>query len=65
MSELPKGVFRCIIEYKFPNELCWRYSDPYMQIEEEQDRHFPAIDKLDHNNYLDAVNEIDVADMQY
>ena len=25
---------------------------------EKQDRHFPAIDKLDYNNYLVAVNEL-------
>jgi len=33
-------------------------SEPYLPIKEEQDRHFPAIDKLDYNNWLVAVNEI-------
>ena len=28
------------------------------QIKGQQDRHFPAIDKLDFNNYLVAINEI-------
>ena len=29
LSKLPRGVFRQMLEYKFPNELIWRYSDPY------------------------------------
>ena len=58
VSKLPKGVFRCIIEYQFPIELSWRYSDPYMPINEKQDRHFPTIDKLDYRNYLVAINEV-------
>ncbi len=28
VSKLPKGVFRHVLEYKFPNELRFRYSDP-------------------------------------
>ncbi len=58
MSKLPRGVFRHMLEYKFPNEFHFRYSDPCVPIEKQQDRHFPAIDKLDYNNYLVAVNEI-------
>ena len=58
MSKLPEGVFRCILEYKFPKVLCWRYSEPYVPIMSQQDRHFPAIDKLDYENYLFAINEI-------
>ncbi len=57
LSKLPRGVFRHMLEYKFPNELIWRYSDPYEPIQGQQDRHFPAIDKLSYNNYLVAVNE--------
>ena len=35
----------------------YRYSDPCMPIENrKQDRHFPAKEKLDYNNYLVAVN---------
>ncbi len=58
VSKLPRGVFRHMLEYKFPNELCYRYSDPTRPIEEEQDRHFPAIKKLSYHNYLVAVNEL-------
>ena len=58
VSKLPKGVFKCILEYQFPNEFCWRYSDPFLPIKGQQDRHFPAIHKLDYENYLVAINEI-------
>ena len=47
LSKLPSGVFKCILEYQFPRYFDWRYSEPYEPIEEHQDRHFPAIDKLD------------------
>ena len=57
MSKLPRGVFRCVLEYQFP-KLFVRYSDPYLPIEYQQDKHFPAINKLDFNNYLVAINEI-------
>ncbi len=57
VSQLSKGVFRCILEYQYPNELLWRYSDPYAPIEEEQNRHFPSLEKLSYNNYLVAINE--------
>ena len=33
VSMLPSGVFRNMLEYKFPNELLWKYSDPYAPIE--------------------------------
>ncbi len=58
VSKLPKGVFRHMLEYQFPNELLWRYSDPYAPIKGYQGRHFPAIEKLDYNNYLVALNEL-------
>ena len=59
MSKLPSGVFRHMLEYKFPNEFSFRYSEPYAPIRIiGQDRHFPAIEKLDYDNYLVAVNEI-------
>ena len=59
VSKLPSGVFRHMLEYKFPNELSWRYSDPYIPLEgQKQDRHFPAIEKLSYDNYIVAVNEI-------
>ena len=32
LSKLPRGVFRQMLEYKFPNELIWRYSDPYLPL---------------------------------
>ncbi len=57
VSMLPSGVFRYMLEYKFPNELLWRYSQPNMQIEKGQDKHFPAIEKLSYNNQLAAVVE--------
>ncbi len=56
VSQLPKGVFRCVLEYQQPNELLWRYSDPYLPIRDEQNTHFPAVEKLSYDNYLVAVN---------
>ncbi len=32
VSKLPSGVFRHMLEYKYSNELLWRYSEPYMPI---------------------------------
>ena len=58
MSELPSGVFRHMLEYKFPHEFSFRYSEPYARIKKEQDRHFPATDKLSYDNYLVAINEL-------
>ncbi len=58
VSKLPSGVFRHILEYKFPKELIWRYSELCAQIYDEQDKHFPAIDKLSYDNYLVAVIEL-------
>ncbi len=58
VSRLPKGVFRHMLEYKFPTE-SWRYCDPCgRQMNDKQDRHFPAVDKLHFNNYLVAVKQI-------
>ncbi len=58
VSKLPSGVFRCILEYQFPMFFTWRYSEACMPILQKQEIHFPAIDKLDFNNYLVALNEI-------
>ena len=57
VSRLPSGVFRHMLEYKFPTE-SWRYSDPYEPIKEKQNRHFPAVDKLHYDNYLVAVKQL-------
>ncbi len=57
VSKLPRGVFRHMLEYEFPNELIYRYSNPYMPIYRQHDKHFPDIDKLSYHNYLVAVNE--------
>ena len=47
-----------------PKKLETRVVDPYMPLEgRKQDRHFPAADKLDCDNYLVAINEI--LDVQY
>ncbi len=56
VSQLPSGVFRHMLEYKFPNELRFRYSEPCGgQIMSKQDRHFPAIEKLSYDNYLVSI----------
>ena len=58
MKKLPKGVFRCIIDYQSPNFIV-RLSYPCMPLDNrKQDRHFPAIEKLDYDNYLVSVTEI-------
>ena len=41
VSKLPRGVFRHLLEYKYPNEFSFRYSAPYVPISEVQDRKFP------------------------
>ncbi len=43
VSKLPSGVFRHVLEYEFPNEFSFRYSEPCAPIWGHQDRHFPAI----------------------
>ena len=40
------------------NKFAYRLSDPYEPIEEEQDRHFPAIEQLSYDKYLVAVNKL-------
>ena len=57
VSQLSKGVFRCVLEYQQPNELLWRYSDPTGPIKKYQDTHFPAIEKLSYDNDLVSINE--------
>ncbi len=57
VSKLPSGVFRHMLEYEFPNELIWRCSQPYIEINCQHDRHFPASDKLSYDNYLVSINE--------
>ncbi len=32
VSKLPRGVFRHMLEYEYPNELSLRISDPYAPI---------------------------------
>ena len=32
VSKLPSGVLRHMLEYKFPNEFCYRYSEPCAPI---------------------------------
>ncbi len=58
VSKLPRGVFRHMLEYKFPNEHLLRISESCAQIYEHHDRQFPATDKLNYYNYLVAVNEM-------
>ena len=59
MSKLPNGVFRYMLDYQFPNELCFRYSEPCGgRIKSEQDKHFPAIEKLNYYNQLVAVIDL-------
>ena len=41
VSKLPRGVFRHMLEYEFPNEFSFRYSTPYKPISKAQDRKFP------------------------
>ncbi len=57
LIKLPSGVFRQMLEYMFPNEFTFRYSEPFAPIYEEQDKHFPSSKKFDYNNYLVALNE--------
>jgi hypothetical protein len=58
VSNLPSGVFRHMLEYKFPT-FSFRYSAPCGgKIMDVQDRHFPASEMLSYNNYLVAVNEL-------
>ncbi len=33
-------------------------SSPYKPIKDKQDRHFPAVDRLQYDNYLVAVIEL-------
>ncbi len=49
-----------------PKKLQTRLSDPYVPLQgRQQDRHFPATDKLSYDNYLVAVNEIDANHVEY
>ncbi len=57
VSKLPRGVFRHMLEYKYPNEFSFRYSKPVVPISKAQDRKFPATDKLDYNNYMVGIEE--------
>ncbi len=57
LSKLTKDVFRCILESQINKILFYRYSDLYRPLEGQQDRHFPAIEKLDYHNYLVGVDE--------
>ena len=57
VSKLPSGVFRHMLEYKFPKVLIFRYSKPVVPIKYPQDRKFPATDKLDYNNYMVGIED--------
>ncbi len=57
VSKLPRGVFRHMLEYKYPNEFSFRYSTPYVPISGAQDRQFPAIDKLSYDNYMVGIED--------
>ena len=57
VSKLPGGVFRHMLEYKFPKVLFYRYSKPCKPISKAQDRKFPATDKLDYNNYMVGIED--------
>ena len=35
VSKLHRALFRCILEYQAPKVMCWRYSDPFEPLEEE------------------------------
>jgi len=48
-----KGVFE-----RNGTKFTIKESDPYFPIKGEQNKHFPAIDQLDYNNWLVAINEI-------
>ncbi len=62
VSKLPSGVFRHMLEYEIPNEFSFRFSEPCAPIYREQDRHFPAIEKLSYDNYLVSINETDLGE---
>jgi hypothetical protein len=64
VSKLPAGVFRHMLEYKFPM-LSYRYSTPYMPISGAQDRKFPATDKLDYNNYMVGIENSKTVHCEY
>ena len=41
VSKLPRGVFRHMLEYKYPNEFSFRYSKLVVPIGKAQNRKFP------------------------
>ena len=57
VSKLPSGVFRHMLEYKYPNEFSFRYSTPYKPNSKAHDRKFPATDKLDYDNYMVGIED--------
>ncbi len=63
VSKLRRDVFRHVLDYQFPKVLCWRYTDccwPLSEfaINEMMNKHFPATENLDFDNYVVAVSEI-------
>ncbi len=59
VSKLPSGVFRHVLEYKYPNEFSFRYSDPCGgHVKRKHNRHFPAVEKLHYDNYLVTVKHL-------
>ena len=68
VSKLPSGVFRHVLEYKYPNEFSFRYTDlpwPLKSNKHMRDRHFPAVEQLSYDNYLVAVNTNSHDEMQF
>ncbi len=65
VSKLPAGVFRHMLEYKFPKVLFYRYSKPVVPISKAQDRKFPQTDKLDYDNYMVGIEYSDNDHCEY
>ena len=66
VSILPKGVFRCVLEYQITKVLISRYSAPYVRLNNrKQNIHFPALDKLSYDNHLLAVNALSSDQCEY
>ncbi len=57
VSKLPSGVFRHMLEYKYPNEFIWRYSELFRPRFYCIVDHFPAVEKLSYDNYLVSIKE--------
>ncbi len=47
-----------MLEYKFPNELSFRYSKPIGPLRGVQGKHFPAVEQLSYDNYLVSIKTV-------